>query len=136
LPSLAIDPRVSCGGQLYVVWDDSRFAGDIFNQAVSSTSTDAGRTWSAPHVVSIVTCNPAFTPKVDLNTAGKVAVTYYDARDVSATNTATLPTDLWLKTAPADGVQFAPDTHMAGSFDLIAAPNGAGFSWVSTRPSA
>jgi hypothetical protein len=127
LPSVAIDPRASGGGRLYVVWEDSRFTGGAFNQVVISTSSDAGRTWSSPAVVSTVTGKPAFTPTVAVNSAGSVAVTYYDLRNLAANNKDTLPTDLWLKTSPAGGGQFGADTHIAGSFDLLAAPFAGGF---------
>ena len=57
LPSVAIDAAT---GQLYVVWEDARFTGGTVNQAVISTSTDGGRTWSAPAPVSTATGRPAF----------------------------------------------------------------------------
>src|SRR5438270_11437977 len=81
LPSVAID---ASSGQLYVVWEDARFTGGTVNQAVISTSTNAGATWSAPAVVSKVTGSPAFTPTVAVNSAGTVAVTYYDFRNLAA----------------------------------------------------
>lgn len=127
LPSVAIDPRASGGGRLYVVWEDSRFTGGAFNQVVISTSSHAGRDWSAPAVVSTASGRPAFTPTVAVNSAGVVGVTYYDLRNLAANNTQTLPTDLWLKTSPVGGSQFSADTHIAGSFDLLAAPFAGGF---------
>src|SRR6266571_6051958 len=45
LPEVAID---ASNGQLYVVWEDARFTGGTVNQAVISTSTNGGATWSAP----------------------------------------------------------------------------------------
>jgi hypothetical protein len=45
LPAVAVDPR---SGNLYVVWDDSRFRADGTNDGVLSRSRDGGITWSAP----------------------------------------------------------------------------------------
>jgi hypothetical protein len=124
LPSVAIDPH---SGELYVVWEDSRFTGGSVNQAVITTSVDGGASWSPPAAVSTVTGKPAFTPTVAVNANGTVAVTYYDVRNLSSTNTTTLPTDLWLKTSPQGGAAFGPDTHVAGSFNMLVAPNAGGF---------
>src|SRR5260370_1952631 len=52
LPEVAIDAST---GQLYAVWEDARFTGGTVNQAVISTSTDGGASWSAPAAVSNVT---------------------------------------------------------------------------------
>jgi hypothetical protein len=124
LPSVAIDPS---SGELYVVWEDARFTGGTVNQAVITTSTDGGASWTRPAPVSTVTGRPAFTPTVAVNANGTVAVTYYDLRNLSSTNTSTLPTDLFLKTSPAGGAAFGPDTHVAGSFNMLVAPNAGGF---------
>src|SRR5262249_41808422 len=124
LPSAAIDPAT---GQLYVTWTDARFTGGQFNQVVISTSTDGGATWSAPAVVSTSTTRPSFTPTVAVNSAGTVGVTFYDLRNLAAGNTTTLPTDYWLKTSPAGGASFGNEQHVAGSFNMLAAPNAGGF---------
>jgi hypothetical protein len=124
IPSVAIDPRT---GELYAVWEDARFTGGTVNQAVISTSTDGGQSWSAPSAVSTVTGRPAFTPTVAVNSLGQVGVTYYDFRNLITGNTTTLPTDLWLKTSPAGGAAFGSDTHVAGSFNMLVAPNAGGF---------
>ncbi len=124
LPSVAIDPH---SGELYVVWEDSRFTGGTVNQAVITTSVDGGTSWTRPAPVSTATGKPAFTPTVAVNADGKVAITYYDLRNLSSTDTTTLPTDLWLKTSPAGGAAFGPDTHVAGSFNMLVAPNAGGF---------
>jgi len=124
LPSAAIDPAT---GQLYVTWTDARFTGGQFNQVVISTSTDGGATWSAPAVVSTSTTRPSFTPTVAVNSAGTVGVTFYDLRNLAAGNTTTLPTDYWLKTSPAGGASFGNEQHVAGSFNMLVAPNAGGF---------
>src|SRR6266516_2760851 len=124
LPSVAVDPVT---GELYVVWEDARFTGGAVNQAVISTSTDGGATWSAPAPVSTPSGTPAFTPTVAVNANGSVAVTYYDLRNLPSGDTSTLPTDVWLKTSPRGGGAFGPDTHVAGSFNMLVAPSAGGF---------
>jgi hypothetical protein len=124
LPSVAIDPGT---GQLYVVWSDSRFTGGTINQIVISTSTDGGKNWTAPAVISTATGTPAFTPTVAVNSAGTVGVTYYDLRNLQAGNTTTLPTDYWFTASSDHGKTFGDETQIAGSFDLMQAPNAGGF---------
>jgi hypothetical protein len=125
LPSVAIDAAT---GQLYVVWADARFTGGAVNQVVISTSSNGGRTWSSPAVVNsnTPTNRPAFTPTVAVNATGTVAVTYYDLRSLT-TETATLPTDLWLTTSTDHGATFGSEQHVTGPFDMLTAPNAGGF---------
>src|SRR5712691_4656276 len=124
LPSVAIDVST---GELYAVWEDARFTGGTVNQAVISTSTNGGATWSAPAAVSKVTGRPAFTPTVAVNSAGTVGVTYYDFRNLAAGNTTTLPTDYWFTSSTNHGASFGNETHIAGSFDILNAPFAGGF---------
>jgi hypothetical protein len=124
LPSVAID---ASSGQLYVVWSDDRFTGGTINQVVLSTSADGGKTWTAPAVISKATGTPAFTPTVAVNSAGVVGVTYYDLRNLPAGDTTTLPTDYWFTASSDHGTSFGDETHIAGSFDLLQAPNSGGF---------
>jgi len=124
LPSVAIDAST---GQLYVVWTDARFTGGTVNQVVISTSTDGGKTWSAPARVSTATGKPAFTTTVAVNSAGVVGVTYYDLRNLPAGDTTTLPTDYWFTSSTDHGASFGNEVHIAGSFDLLTAPNAGGF---------
>ena len=123
LPSVAVDPAT---GELYAVWEDARFTGTV-NQVVISTSTDGGLKWSDPSPVSTATGAPAFTPTVAVNANGTVGFTYYDMRNLPPGDTATLPTDVWIKTSPRGGDDFGPDTHVSGSFDMLAAPVAGGF---------
>lgn len=125
IPSVAVD---STTRELYVVWEDARFTGGTVNQAVISTSVDGGQTWSPPTAVSTPTGKPAFTPTVAVSASGTVGVTYYDFRNLPAGDSTTLPTDVWLKTSPPGGAAFGPDTHVAGSFNMLVAPRtGSGF---------
>ncbi|MEM5328100.1 sialidase family protein [Paraburkholderia sp. JHI2823] len=124
IPEPAIDPVT---GQLYVVWQDSRFNGGLFDEIALSTSTDGGNTWSAPVRVNTPTGRPAFNPSVRVNSAGTVAVTYYDFRNLPAGDTTTLPTDIWRTTSTDGGQSFGSELHVAGSFDMKTAPNSRGF---------
>jgi hypothetical protein len=123
LPEAAIDPAT---GQLYIVWEDSRFNGGQYDEIALSTSTDAGASWSTPIRVNTPTGKPAFTPAVAVNATGTVGVTYYDLRSLT-TETTTLPTDYWLTTSTDHGASFPSETHLAGSFDEMTAPNAGGF---------
>ena len=124
IPEPAIDPNT---GQLYVVWQDSRFNGGNFDEVALSTSTNGGATWSAPIRVSTPTGRPAFTPAIIVNSAGTVGVTFYDFRNLAAGNTTTLPTDYWFKTSTNGGASFGGEVHLAGSFDMLTAPFAFGF---------
>ncbi len=123
IPEPAIDPA---NGQLYVVWQDSRFNGGQFDEIALSTSTDGGATWSAPIRVNTPTGRPAFTPSVRVNASGVVGVTYYDFRSLT-TETTTLPTDYWFTTSTDHGKSFDNEMHLAGPFDMLTAPFARGF---------
>jgi hypothetical protein len=125
IPEPAIDPAT---GQLYVVWQDSRFNGGHFDEVALSTSTDGGATWSAPIQVNTNTPSnrPGFTPAIRVNAAEEVAVTFYDFRSLT-TETATLPTDYWLVTSADHGATFDSEVHLAGPFDMLTAPFASGF---------
>ncbi|BCG03933.1 hypothetical protein PPGU19_085010 (plasmid) [Paraburkholderia sp. PGU19] len=124
IPEPAIDPK---SGQLYVVWQDSRFNGGQYDEIALSTSSDGGATWSAPIRVNTPTGGPAFNPSIIVNSSGTVAVTYYDFRNLAAGNTTTLPTDIWQTTSADNGTTFANEIHLAGAFDLKTAPDAEGF---------
>jgi len=124
LPSVAIDAST---GQLYVVWEDARFTGGAVNQVVLSTSTDGGATWSTPAAISKTPSSiPAFTTTVAVNSAGTVAVTYYDMRNPDGITTG-LPTDYWLVTSTDHGSSFGNEVRITStSFDMSLAPNAGG----------
>jgi hypothetical protein len=123
LPDAAVDPAT---GALYLVWEDARFSGGLYDEIALSRSTDGGATWSAPLRVNTATGKPAFTPSVEVNSAGKVGVSYYDLRNLT-TQTTTLPTDYWLTTSSNGGSSFGSETHIAGPFDELTAPFAFGY---------
>lgn len=124
IPEPAIDPAT---GQLYVVWQDSRFNGGLYDEIAMSTSSDGGRTWSAPIRVNTPSGRPAFNPSVRVNSTGSIAITYYDFRNLAAGNTTTLPTDYWLTTSSNGGSSFGGEVHISGPFDMKTAPVASGF---------
>lgn len=79
---VAVDP---VGGNLYAVWQDSRFTG--FDQIAFIMSEDGGLSWSTPIKVNQTPPNEdnplrqqAFIPSVVVSGDGTVTVTYYDFR--------------------------------------------------------
>ncbi|MFP3505990.1 sialidase family protein [Burkholderia sp. SIMBA_062] len=124
IPEPAIDPA---SGQLYVVWQDSRFNGGKYDEIAVSTSKDGGASWSAPMQLNTPTGRPAFNPSVRVDNAGAVMVTYYDFRDLQAGNTTTLPTGFWRKISHDGGTTFADERRVGGPFDMRLAPNAEGF---------
>ena len=123
IPMAAIDAN---NGNLYVVWEDARFTGGNFNQVVISKSTDGGTTWSSPALISNANSQPAFTPVVAVNSAGTVAVTYYDFRNPDG-STVGQPTDYWFTSSTDNGVTFGNETRITPtSFDILNAPNAGG----------
>jgi hypothetical protein len=125
IPEPAIDPAT---GQLYVVWQDSRFTGGHFDEVALSTSTDGGATWSTPIQVNTntPTNRPGFTPMIRVNSGGTVGVSFYDFRNLT-TQTTTLPTDYWFVDSTNHGASFGNEVHLAGPFDMLTAPNAGGF---------
>jgi hypothetical protein len=125
IPEPAIDPA---SGQLYVVWQDSRFTGGHFDEVALSTSTDGGATWTAPIQVNTNTPanRPGFTPSIHVSSDGTVGVSFYDFRNLT-TQTTTLPTDYWFVSSTNDGASFGNEVHLTGSFDMLTAPYADGF---------
>jgi hypothetical protein len=109
-------------GQLYDTWEDPTPSGGLFDQVEMITSFDQGQTWSQPQIVSTATGRPAFMPTLAVAPDGRVGLTYYDYRNLAAGNTTTLPTDLWFKSSTPGPLHFGPDVHVAGSFDMLVAP--------------
>ena len=81
---------------------------------------------TGPVRVNRPTGRPAFNPAVAVSSNGTVGVSYDDFRTLT-TQTSTLPTDYWLTASTDRGATFAGETHLAGSFDLLTAPNAQGF---------
>src|SRR5205823_9027208 len=96
IPEIAVDRS---SGALYAVWQDASFSG--VDEIALSTSSDGGRSWSAPIKVNQTPRNAttpadqqAFVPNIRVASDGSVAVTYYDFRHNDASPG--VPTDAWM----------------------------------------
>src|SRR3954453_8329292 len=118
LPDLAVDPA---SGALYVTWADG--LGHATNRIVLSSSTDGGRHWSDPRVVSHHDLAQSFNHAVTVGKDGELAVLYYDdARNDAAPG---IPTDVYLRHS-GDGGQTWSEPQPLASFDLENAPVARG----------
>jgi len=87
MPALAVD--LSHGpfrGRLYAAWPDARY--DHRTQILFSHSSDQGRTWAAPRIVSDESSGPHtnprpnhFMPAIAVNRDGVAGISWYDRRD-------------------------------------------------------
>lgn len=131
LEEVAIDPH----GKLYVVWESSSNfikntkQSSVFwdDEVLLARSSDGGATWIGPSVVEQLASGlPTFTPTVAVN-GNRVAVTYYDNRNLLPAQTNALPTDYWVKFSSDGGATWGGEQHIAGSFDTLSAPFARGF---------
>jgi hypothetical protein len=126
IPAIAVDPRPG-HDEVYVVWQDARFTGFQNDSVVLSVSDDGGRHWTPPKRVSPARSGQAFTPTVDVNADGELAIAYYDFTNDTATD-APLVTDYWIVRSRNGGTSFDRRERMTqNSFDMRLAPNAGGF---------
>ena len=132
LEEVAIDPS---NGNLYVVYESStnyqkqlkQSSGAWDDEILLTSSSDGGATWTTPSVVHKLDSGlPTFTPTVAVN-GGRVAVTYYDTRNLAPGDTAHWPTDFFGVISSDGGATWGTEQHLAGSFDLKTAPVARGF---------
>jgi hypothetical protein len=130
LPEFAAGPE----GNLYAVWQDSRFSPTGASKIAFTMSTDGGATWSAPiRVDASVGDSPAFVPQITTRPDGTVAVQYYDLENATAASPDL--TDQFIVTCSSDcssRSSWSAETRLSttGSFNILTAPNtvsGAGF---------
>jgi hypothetical protein len=119
LPDLAVDPN---SGALYATWADG--LGGSTNKIVLSRSTDGGRHWSAPTVVSDHNSAQSFNHAVEVAHDGELAVLYYD--DARNTAAAGIPTDVYLRHS-GDGGRTWSDPQLLASYDFANAPIARGY---------
>jgi BNR/Asp-box repeat len=127
IPEVAINPAT---GQLYAVWQDSRFNGFANDETVISTSNDGGANWSPPSLVNPHTGLAAFLPTVAVNGAGVVGVTYYQWP--SAPTAGNEPANLYIRHSTNPGSSttaptFGAPTKLDGPFNMLAAPWAGGY---------
>jgi hypothetical protein len=134
-PEVSVDPG---SGDVYVVWQDSRFGP---RSSIGLTrSTDGGLTWSPLIKVNQTPTDiplgnqQAFDPMVTVGDDGTVSVFYYDFRNNTADGGATTPTDAFVVHCHADS-EDCTDPGSWGdeirvtdaSFDSRRAPVARGF---------
>jgi hypothetical protein len=91
---------------------------------VLSRSTDEGRHWSTPTIVSHNNAAQSFNHAVEVAHDGELAVLYYDdARNDSA---AGIPTDVYLRHSSDQGKTWS-DPQLLTSFDFANAPISRGY---------
>jgi hypothetical protein len=133
-PEVAVD-RAS--GDVYVVWQDSRFGPR--SSIALSRSTDGGLTWSPVIKVNKTPTGiplgnqQAFLPMVTVGNRGVVSVFYYDFRNNTADGGATTPTDAFVVHCHAasncsDPASWGNEIRVTdASFDSRRAPVARGF---------
>ena len=121
LPSFAVDP---VSGDLYVVWQDSRWSG--VDQATRIFSRDRGKTWSVPRLVSAAPLDaPTFTISVAVNGQQQVAVSYYSLENDP--DRAFL-VDRFVRISDDGGQSFGPPIRLTRrTFDVRFAAQSRGF---------
>lgn len=144
LPSFTIDP---VSGDLFVVWQDSRWTG--LDQTTMTISRDGGFSWSEPVQVSAAPDDvPTFTGSVAANALGEVAVSYFSLENDPAR---AFLVDRYVRVSDDGGLTFgSPIRVTRKTFDIRLAAQAGGFFlgdyagldggagpfhslWVSTR---
>jgi hypothetical protein len=117
LPDIAIDPT---NGAIYVVWSDG--LGTPIDRVVMAKSTDGGRHWTGPTVVSAGGPNvQAYNHAIEVTENGTLVLAYYDDRNnVLGDGIAT--TDIWLRHSHNGGASWEPEDHLHGPFNHYNAP--------------
>jgi hypothetical protein len=125
IPSIATDER---GGNqtVYAVWQDARFTGFQRDQIAFARSTDGGRTWSPAVRINSRTDTQAFTPAIEVDAAGNIAVTHYDFRNDTVASTG-LETDVWVLRSADGGATWSEERVTPAPFDMREAPVARGF---------
>jgi hypothetical protein len=118
IPDIAVDRQ---SGALYVTWADG--LGGATNKIVLSRSTDGGRHWTAPQIVSHHNSAQSFNHAVAVANDGDVAVLYYDtARNDSLPG---IPTDVYLRHSGNGGGTWSAPLQVT-TFDFSTAPVARG----------
>jgi len=138
-PANTTDPN---NGNLYVVWEDTRFGNGQYSSIAFAMSSDGGFTWSDPIQVNKTPANiplanrQAFIPGIAVASDGTIGVSYYDFRFNDAS--VGMPTDYWLVhchpsvTTPATNpASWGNEVRLTDtSFDIEKAPTPGGAYFI------
>jgi len=113
-----ISTAVAGDGSAYVAWNDipSPTSG---SKVMFARSTDSGRSWSTPGVVSR-SPGQAFLPSIAVARDGTLGVTYDDTRN-TLPGSGKLSTDVWFVRSRDHGASWR-ESHVSGPFDTLTAP--------------
>jgi hypothetical protein len=122
-------------GNLYAVWQDTRFRG--VEEVAFAMSTDGGVSWTTPVRINQTPANAdnalrqqAFVPSVAVNDAGVVTVTYYDFRNDDTTGELTDHWAVFCSPATEDcdvRASWGDEVRLTDtSFDILDAPIARG----------
>jgi len=123
-PSPAIGPQ----GDLFVVWQDSRFSGR--DEIAITTSRDGGATWTIPKRVNTPTGQPAFTASIAVSSSGTIGVSY---DQLGTTSLGSMPTNYLLKKFSTSAIvvgnidRGVAETLISGPFNMLDAPFALGY---------
>jgi Neuraminidase (sialidase) len=121
LPDITVDRQT---GNVYVTWADGM--GGSTNKVVMSRSTDGGRHWSAPAIVSHHDSAQSFNHAIAVANDGELVVMYYDtARNVSGSRDG-IPTDVYIRHSGDAGRTWSTPQKIA-SYDFSKAPIARGY---------
>jgi hypothetical protein len=132
LPEFTANP---INGNLYAVWQDSRFSADGASKIAFAQSTDGGLTWSPTiRIDQSPGDTTAFLPQIHVASDGTVGLLYYDLEN--ATTSQPLLTDAYIAHCHAATTDCSNAANWAaggetrlstsGSFDYTTAPNAGG----------
>jgi len=99
--------------------------GGATNKIVLSRSTDGGRHWSSPTIVSHHNSAQSFNHAVEVANDGELAVLYYDDA-ANDDETPGIPTDVYLRHS-GDGGRTWSDPQLLTSFDFATTPIARGY---------
>ena len=121
LPDIVVDRQ---SGNVYVTWADGM--GGSTNKIVMSRSTDGGRHWSAPAIVSHHDSAQSFNHAISVANDGELVVLYYDTdRNVNGSADG-IPTDVYIRHS-ADAGQTWSTPQLITSYDFANAPVARGY---------
>ena len=129
LPDWAVDRSdAATRGNVYVVWMDRRLNDPDHDDILLARSRNGGLTWDDPVVVDKTPLGvDAFTPMVDVDSQGRVAVSYYDFRNDVPSDEG-LSTDFWLAHSHNGGASFTDESRLTSApFDMRTAPDAGGY---------